>query len=93
MNDALHLPGITKRMAQVCTDKYLFHETLNSAGLRNINCYATDADIINAEITNILSAKGSINLPKSVIILLFLAMYPSKKSVKLANKNIMNAKK
>ena len=25
VNDALHLPGITKRMAQVCTDKYLFH--------------------------------------------------------------------
>lgn len=50
VNDALHLPGITKRMAQVCTDKYLFHQTLKASGLRNINCYATDADVINAEI-------------------------------------------
>ena len=50
VNDALNLPGITKRMAQVCTDKYLFHQTLKASGLRNINCYATDADVINAEI-------------------------------------------
>ena len=51
VNDALHLPGITKRMAQVCTDKYLFHETLNSAGLRNINCYATDAERFDSDRT------------------------------------------
>lgn len=40
-NDALGLPGITKEMAVLCTDKYLFHEKLHRAGLRNCRCYAT----------------------------------------------------
>lgn len=39
-NDALGLPGITKEMAVLCTDKYLFHEKLHRAGLRSCRCYA-----------------------------------------------------
>ena len=39
VNDALGMPGITRRMAQLCTDKYLFHEKLSRAGLRSCHCY------------------------------------------------------
>lgn len=39
------------------------------------------ANIIKTEFTNTLSAIASANLPKSVTIFLFLAIYPSKKSV------------
>ena len=39
------------------------------------------------ELTNILSAIGSKNLPKSVTSLFFLAKYPSSESVRLANAN------
>lgn len=39
VNDALGLPGITKEMAVLCTDKFLFHKTLHQAGLRNCHCY------------------------------------------------------
>ena len=38
VNDALGLPGITKDMASLCTDKYAFHKLLSSAGLRNCHC-------------------------------------------------------
>jgi len=44
--------------------------------------------IKKAERTNILSAKGSTNLPKDVVRLYFLAMYPSKKSVMELRKKI-----
>ena len=45
---------------------------------------------INADKTNNLSANGSINFPKSVTRLCFLAILPSKKSVIDANINIMH---
>ncbi len=38
VNDALGLPGITKDMASLCTDKYAFHKALSSEGLRNCRC-------------------------------------------------------
>lgn len=40
VNDALGLPGITREMAVLCTDKYRFHEKLAEHGLRNCHCYA-----------------------------------------------------
>lgn len=40
VNDALGLPGISRKMAELCTDKFLFHIKLNAAGLRNCRCYA-----------------------------------------------------
>lgn len=43
VNDALSLPGITRRMAQLCTDKYRFHAALSRAGLRKCHCYAIDS--------------------------------------------------
>lgn len=42
VNDALDLPGISRKMAEVCTDKYAFHKKLQEKGLRNCRCYATD---------------------------------------------------
>lgn len=42
VNDALSLPGITRRMAQSCTDKFLFHRTLAAAGLRNCRCFSLE---------------------------------------------------
>ncbi len=38
VNDALGIPGITKEMAVLCTDKYAFHKALSSEGLRNCRC-------------------------------------------------------
>ena len=39
INDALTLPGISKEMAVLCTDKYSFHKTLFEQGLRSCHCY------------------------------------------------------
>lgn len=39
INDTLQLPGISREMAEKCTDKWLFHETLVQKGLRNCYCY------------------------------------------------------
>lgn len=40
VNDTLSLPGISKEMAELCTDKYRFHKRLSEQGLRKCNCYA-----------------------------------------------------
>ncbi len=40
VNDALGLPGISRRMAVLCTDKYRFHLRLQEQNLRNSHCYA-----------------------------------------------------
>ena len=44
VNDALGLPGISKEMAVLCTDKYGFHKQLQKQGLRNCRCYAAGGD-------------------------------------------------
>lgn len=40
VNDALGLPGISRQMAVLCTDKYKFHQRLQEKNLRNSRCYA-----------------------------------------------------
>lgn len=39
VNDALGLPGISREMAVLCTDKFLFHKKLCLQGLRDVRCY------------------------------------------------------
>lgn len=39
VNDTFHLRGISRQSAVWCTDKYLFHEKLTAAGLRDCRCY------------------------------------------------------
>lgn len=61
VNDALGLPGISKEMAALCTDKLLFHEKLNRSGLRKCHCYAVDtpglADNIQLTFPSILKPR------------------------------------
>lgn len=40
VNDALGLPGISRQMAVLCTDKYRFHRKLQEQKLRDSHCYA-----------------------------------------------------
>ena len=44
VNDAFHLPGITRKSAELCTDKYEFHNALKAKGLRNSHCYMLNKD-------------------------------------------------
>lgn len=38
VNDKYRLVGTGRETADICTDKWLFHQTLQNAGLRNISC-------------------------------------------------------
>ena len=42
VNDVLGLPGISRQMAVICTDKFRFHQCLQEKGLRNCHCYLTE---------------------------------------------------
>lgn len=42
VNDALKLPGISREMAVLCTDKLKFHQRLSEAGLRQCQCFEWD---------------------------------------------------
>lgn len=44
-NDALGLPGISREMTVLCTDKLKFHERLHEAGLRQCWCCEWDGNI------------------------------------------------
>ena len=43
VNDKLGLPGISKEMAALCTDKLAFHKRLSAKGLRSCKCYEVKA--------------------------------------------------
>ena len=49
VNDELGLPGITRDMAVLCTDKYAFHKALSEAGLRNCHCALVRGGAIESE--------------------------------------------
>lgn len=51
VNDALGLPGISRDMAVLCTDKFLFHKKLAECRLRRVHCY-------NVEGTELTDAAG-----------------------------------
>lgn len=40
VNDALGLPGISRKTAVLCTDKFLFHQKLQEQNLRLCRCYS-----------------------------------------------------
>lgn len=44
VNDALRLPGISRQMAVLCTDKYRFHQKLQEQKLRRSHCYAVGGE-------------------------------------------------
>lgn len=48
VNDALGLPGISREMAAVCTDKFRFHQRLLEKGLRRRCCFAVEGEKITA---------------------------------------------
>lgn len=50
-NDALGLPGISREMAVLCTDKFKFHQRLWENGLRNCHCYKMGRDICKTELS------------------------------------------
>lgn len=53
INDYYNLKGPGKEITDICTDKYLFHQTLVKAGLRNVNCKLLKAgDILSVEELN-----------------------------------------
>lgn len=47
VNDALRLPGISRKSAELCTDKYEFHKVLKEKGLRNSHCYLLNKENIS----------------------------------------------
>ena len=50
VNDALGLPGISRDVAVLCTDKLKFHQRLCRQGLRNCRCYSVEGKkITNAD--------------------------------------------
>ncbi|MGN1179790.1 MAG: acetyl-CoA carboxylase biotin carboxylase subunit family protein [Suilimivivens sp.] len=57
VNDALALPGISKEMAVLCTDKYRFHRKLSELGLRNCHCYGVGSSLGDETPNEMLAAK------------------------------------
>ena len=57
VNDALTLPGISKEMAVLCTDKYSFHKTLFEQGLRSCHCYGVGNHLGDETPNDVLAEK------------------------------------
>lgn len=60
VNDALHLKGISKASATLCTDKYEYHLAMHQAGLRNCSCLLIDSQF---QPENILNQADTMNYP------------------------------
>jgi biotin carboxylase len=56
VNERYNLIGINSHVADFCTDKWFFHNTLNDMGLRCIDCY-----LLNSETVKICQKKFSNN--------------------------------
>lgn len=65
-NDALGLPGISREMAVLCTDKFLFHKKLEAHGLRHARCYdvedATPVDLAGKRYADCAGAETGLPL-------------------------------
>lgn len=46
VNDALNLPGISRKTAVLCTDKFSFHKRLSERNLRKCHCYEVEGQKI-----------------------------------------------
>jgi len=57
VNDALKLPGLSREMAVLCTDKFRFHERMQEAGLRQCRCYEWDGSRLKAAGSNVWEEK------------------------------------
>lgn len=46
VNERYNLTGINRHVADFCTDKFLFHNTLNNVGLRSTDCYLLNSETV-----------------------------------------------
>lgn len=58
VNDALGLPGISREMADLCTDKFRFHKRLNENNMRQCHGYKVEEGRITDTKGTVFPAKG-----------------------------------
>lgn len=61
VNDALGLPGISREMAVLCTDKFLFHKRLKEQKLRAGRCYLVEGGLVTDVTGKSCREMGKIN--------------------------------
>jgi len=59
VNDTLGLPGISREMADLCTDKFRFHKKLNENNLRRCRCYRVEEGRILGTEGTVFGTEGS----------------------------------